>query len=127
MSKVISNIKRVVAIVDICCLAVLTILSFMEGVDIDIYAGFNVLICFLFSILLLKSSFYNGGEVRETNGKKKSMVYFLLVASVFLSVVEIYMFYEEVMRDRSGISCAIAAIATYTLFDSVHKYVIRNN
>lgn len=72
----------------------------------------------------LKNGYCNEAGVRQSNNKRKSGVYFLLFAGVFWSVIEIYMFYEELIRARSGISCAIAAIGAYTLFDSVHKYVI---
>lgn len=125
MSKIINYIKRGVAIVDICCLVILMFLSLVKGVNIDIRVCFNILICFTFSILLLKIGACNCGEEKLIKVKKKIWIYYLLFAGVFLSIVEIYMFYEEIVKGRSGISCAIAAIATYSLFDSVHKYVIR--
>ena len=125
MNVVFKYIRRTVAIINACCLVIFTILSRINGVDIDIYFVFNVFICFLFSIILLRNSWFDGEQIRETIAIKKSWVYFLLFAGVFLSIVEIYMFYEEMIRDRSGISCAIAAIASYTLFDSAHKYITR--
>lgn len=121
MSKLISYLERVVAIVDICCLVVLTILSLIKGTDIGIHFCFSVLICFLFSVSLLKNGYCKGYGVGEYNNKRKLWIYFLLFACTFLSVVKIYMFYEELIKDRSGISCVIAAIAAYTLFDSVHN------
>lgn len=125
MNKHISYLVRAVAIVDICCLVVLTILSLIKGTDIDLYFCFNVLICFLFSTLLLKNGYCKEVGAGEYNSKRKSWIYFLLFAGTFLSIVKIYMFYEELIKDRGSISCAIAAIAAYTLFDSVNKYIIR--
>lgn len=125
MSKLISYLERFVAILDICCLVVLTILSAIKGTDIDMHFCFNVVFCFLFSVLLLKNAYSKEYDTGEYNNKRKSRIYFLLFTGIFLSVVKIYMFYDEVIKHRSSISCVIAAIAAYTLFDSIHKYIIR--
>ncbi len=123
MNKILSYIRRIVAIIDICCLVIFTMFSQIKDVDYSTRFFFNLLICFLFSIILLKGSCCNEEQIGKTSIKKKNWVYFLIFAGVFLSVVEIYMFYEEMIIDRGGISSAIAAIASYTLFDSAHKYI----
>ncbi len=125
MNGFLKYIRRTVAIIDACCLVIFTILSLINGVDIDISFSFNVLMCFWFSIILLRNSWCDGEQVWETRAKKKSWIYSLIFAGVFLSIIKIHMFYEEIVRNRSGMSCVIAAIASYTLFDSAYKYITR--
>jgi xanthine/uracil permease len=84
-----------------------------------------MVICFLFSIISVKDGWSNAEQKIEFENKKLSWIYFLLFVGVFLSFIEIYMFYEETVLNRGTIASAIGAVAAYTIFDSVRKYLYK--
>lgn len=124
MLKKTCYIMRIVSILDLLFLLIFTIFSLIEGTNIDLLFIFRFLLCLIFPILLFKRGKSDVIETRECNNKKESWFYFLVFSGIVLSVVQNYMFYEEMVRERGSISCAIAALAAYTLFDSAYKYYI---
>ncbi|MBP3754095.1 MAG: hypothetical protein J6I66_04490 [Lachnospiraceae bacterium] len=126
MSIKLNNLRKIVSTVVVICLIILSIYSLANHPVIDIYYIFNMVICFLFALFSVKCGWHNTEQTGELVNKKKSWTYFLLFVAVFISVVEIFMFYEELVLDGRGIASSISAIASYTLFDSVHKYLFGN-
>ena len=125
MSRKLIILKKIVSTLVIICLALISIYSFAIGPVIDVYYIFDMVICFLFSIISVKDGWSNAEQKIEFEKKKLSWIYFLLFVGVFLSFIEIYMFYEETVLNRGTIASAIGAVAAYTIFDSVRKYLYK--
>lgn len=123
MNRKLYILKKIVSTVVIICLVLISIYSFVIGTGIDAYYIFNIVICLLFSFISVKDSWGNTEQKTEFDNIKISWIYFLLFVGIFLSIVEIFMFYEETVLDRGSIASAIGAVAAYTIFDSVHKYL----
>jgi hypothetical protein len=123
MNRKLNILKKIVSTVVIICLVLISIYSFVIGTGIDAYYIFNIVICLLVSFISVKDSWGNTEQKTEFDNIKISWIYFLLFVGIFLSIVEIFMFYEETVLDRGSIASAIGAVAAYTIFDSVHKYL----
>lgn len=116
--KKIYYIAKILAATNITILIITTLLALTKGVDINLTSGFNIIISLIFSIFLFQIEKNN---VQENNSQKTRYTNFLVFCGIFLSIVEGCMFYEEIVKARGSISCAIAAIAAYTLFKSAYK------
>ena len=115
-------IVKGIAFLDLLPLFIITFCTLVSERHLNLLFVFRFLICFIFSILLFGRLKNKDIEIQENNDKKKTWYYFLFCSGIVLSVIQNYMLYEEMIGGRTSISCAIAAIAAYTLFDSAYRY-----
>lgn len=94
---------------------------------IDLIWCFRFLLCLLFSVLIFYTGTRKESGAENGDGKERTKSFvFLMLAGIFLALVQNVMLFEELVNQRESIACVIAAIASYTLFDNAFRCMPRN-
>ena len=83
MSRKLIILKKIVSTLVIICLAIISIYSFAIGPVIDVYYIFDMVICFLFSIISVKDGWSNAEQKIEFEKKEIIMDIFPFICGRF--------------------------------------------